>query len=698
MSKLMVIDGAHPEETRAVVINKGIIEEFDYQNTYKKSTKGNIYLAKVIRVEPSLQAAFVDYGGERHAFLPFPEIHPSYYQLPKVDKEALLSSMVDAEDKELLLDENRKIEQFDIEEEGEEEVKETKNTKDTIAQEPAEGDAASEGEEAEAELISSEAEGEESSVGEFRPDFYKNYKIQEVIKKDQVLLIQIVKEERGNKGASVTTYISLAGRYCVLMPNSIRAGGVSRKIMDNQERQRLKSVADELNEKASTAASVIVRTAGAHKTKTEVKRDFNYLIRLWNNIREHTLASKAPAFIHEEGDVIKKSIRDLYNSDMEQILVAGDEAYENARKFMELILPKRVDSVKKYKGKSPIFVKYNIENQLNTFYDPVAPLKSGGYLVINHTEALVAIDVNSGRATSERNVENTAVKTNMEAAREIARQIKLRDLSGLIVIDFIDMEDSRNRRTVEREFKEALSNDRARIQVNRISMFGLLEMTRQRLRKSFFESSTHVCAHCDGRGRIRPVEATAIAVLRALDNDLAEGSCDEIKVSGSEKLMFYILNNKREEISKLEKSHKVRITFYTDEEAGADGFFIEKSKKTKEEAVTQSALSAIDVEPYAVEEPAEEEDSSAKRKWKTNAKKPTFHEQEREVEHTHKRVDKRKGKGVNNNRFKNKENRAPVKEIIPYDYEEDNAFEENMEKKRKQNQSFLKEIWKKIVE
>ncbi|KIE05656.1 Ribonuclease Rne/Rng family protein [Candidatus Jidaibacter acanthamoeba] len=698
MSKLMVIDGAHPEETRAVVINKGIIEEFDYQNTYKKSTKGNIYLAKVIRVEPSLQAAFVDYGGERHAFLPFPEIHPSYYQLPKVDKEALLSSMVDAEDKELLLDENRKIEQFDIEEEGEEEVKETKNTKDTIAQEPAEGDTASEGEEAEAELISSEAEGEENSVGEFRPDFYKNYKIQEVIKKDQVLLIQIVKEERGNKGASVTTYISLAGRYCVLMPNSIRAGGVSRKIMDNQERQRLKSVADELNEKASTAASVIVRTAGAHKTKTEVKRDFNYLIRLWNNIREHTLASKAPAFIHEEGDVIKKSIRDLYNSDMEQILVAGDEAYENARKFMELILPKRVDSVKKYKGKSPIFVKYNIENQLNTFYDPVAPLKSGGYLVINHTEALVAIDVNSGRATSERNVENTAVKTNMEAAREIARQIKLRDLSGLIVIDFIDMEDSRNRRTVEREFKEALSNDRARIQVNRISMFGLLEMTRQRLRKSFFESSTHVCAHCDGRGRIRPVEATAIAVLRALDNDLAEGSCDEIQVSGSEKLMFYILNNKREEISKLEKSHKVRITFYTDEEAGADGFFIEKSKKTKEEVVTQSALSAIDVEPYAVEEPAEEEDSSAKRKWKTNAKKPTFREQEREVEHGHKRVDKRKGKGVNNNRFKNKENRAPVKEIIPYDYEEDNAFEENMEKKRKQNQSFLKEIWKKIVE
>lgn len=719
MPKMILIDSAYVEETRVVVTDNGIIEDFECQNSYKKSIKGNIYLAKVVRVEPSLQAAFIDYGSGRHGFLPFFEIHPSYYNLSSELKEQLLSSILESEsDRRSALNQEINAEQFEIDDDERDEVSPPTN----FGPEVVESDVDDVELQEERDDVKTSDEGSEERE---QLQFYRNYRIQEVIKKDQVILVQVVKEERGNKGASMTTYISLAGRYCVLMPNSFKAGGVSRKVADKEEKQRLRDISNEINERVGKSASIIIRTAGAYKTKTEIKRDFNYLIRLWNNIRTHTLASNAPAFIHEEGDVIKKIIRDVYAPEVEQILVAGHQGFENAKKFMEMIMPKQVGKVRQYNGKIPLFSKYGIEEQLSSLYSSTVSLKSGGYLVINHTEALVAIDVNSGRAISERNIENTAFRTNTEAAYEIARQLKLRDLSGLVVIDFIDMDESRNRKNIERIFRDALRLDRARIQVGRISPFGLLEMSRQRLRHSFMEYSTSICSHCDGRGRVRPIEATGVAVLRAMDSEAAiSKKVKEIKVSGSESLMFYLFNNKRYEIAEIEKRHHIKITFYTDDEAGADGFFIEKVESEKETEKDKSALSVIDSEPYQENQAVEEEIAEAeiknnkkrRKKWKKDdtisslpiilmnqeiAGESDIEGQDKNLqdigleevtEKIEKERDKRKRKWVKHTR--SQKNKERVNEA----YQEDVDFEKNMQDKRKQNQSFLKEIWKKIVE
>jgi ribonuclease E len=582
-TRRMLIDAAHPEEIRVVVSNDGSIEEFEYQNA-KRSIKGNIYLAKVTRVEPSLQAAFVDYGMQKQGFLPFSEIHPDYYQIPKDEKEKLMEELANARKKR----------------------GRHKEEKPTTLPEMSSEDA-----DILNEIIMAEPEDVSKNYDEDEHDediqFYKRFKIQEVIKKDQVILIQIEKEERGTKGASLTSYISLAGRYCVFMPNATKGGGVSRKIENHEDRNRLKDIAHEFTDQLGGQGAVIIRTAGGYKTKTEIKRDFSYLQKLWDNIREHTLKSNAPAFIHEEGDVIKKSIRDLYDGEIEEIQVEGAKAFEDAKEFMKLILPRHVAKIKQYNGSAPLFSKFKIDTQLASLYNSQVSLKSGGYIIINHTEALVAIDVNSGKSTSERNIESTALKTNMEAAEEIARQLKLRDLSGLIVIDFIDMEEMKNRKTIERIFKQALDNDRAKIQVGRISTFGLLEMSRQRLRQSFLEANTDVCSHCNGRGRVRPIEATSISVLRAVENETANEKSDEVLVSGCAQLVHYMLNNKRVEIAELEKKFGGKIILYTDESAGGDGFFIElKKNPNRPNTQPKQALSNIHIEHDAEEENSSE--------------------------------------------------------------------------------------------
>ncbi len=580
-TRRMLIDAAHPEEIRVVVSNDGSIEEFEYQNA-KRSIKGNIYLAKVTRVEPSLQAAFVDYGTQKQGFLPFSEIHPDYYQIPKADKEKLMEELSNAR-------------------------KKRQHHTDNKSNHP---EVSSEDAELLNEIIMPEQVSKNYDDEEYGDEvyFYKRYKIQEVIKKDQVILVQVEKEERGNKGASITSYISLAGRYCVFMPNATKGGGVSRKIEDHEDRMRLKDIASEFTEQLGGQGAVIIRTAGSYKTKTEIKRDFSYLQKLWDNIREHTLKSNAPAFIHEEGDVIKKSIRDLYDGEIEEIQIEGQKAFDDAKEFMKLILPRHITKIKEYKGNSPIFAKYKVDQQLSALYNSQVSLRSGGYIVINHTEALVAIDVNSGRSTSERNIESTALKTNLEAADEIARQLKLRDLSGLIVIDFIDMEEMKNRKTIERAFKQALDNDRAKIQVGRISTFGLLEMSRQRLRQSFMEANTEVCGHCNGKGRIRPIEATSISVLRAVEGEAASEKSPEIHVSGSSQLIHHMLNNKRTEIAEVEQKIGGKIVLYTDESAGGDGFYIElKKTQGKRELQPQQALSSIHIEHEIEDDMAPEE-------------------------------------------------------------------------------------------
>ncbi len=571
MARKMLVDAAHLEELRVVVSDNGKIEEFDYQNAEKKSTKGNIYLAKVTRVEPSLQAAFVDYGAQRHGFLPFSEIHPVYYQIPVSDRDKLLEEMCRSH--------------------------KSKNEKDLKLPNP-ESD---EDEENEEGATDHHEDGESDYDIKDRPQFYRRYRIQEVIKKDQVILVQIEKEERSTKGASLTTYISLAGRYCVLMPNATKGGGVSRKIIDDQDRVRLKKVASEMTNDLEGQGAVIIRTAGSYKTKTEIRRDFQYLQRLWNNIRDHTVKSNAPAFIHEEGDVIKKAIRDLYDSEIEEVLVEGEKAFEDAKNFMKLILPRHITKVKLYEDKLPLFSRYNVEEQIAELYSNQVRLRSGGYLVINHTEALVAIDVNSGRSTGERNVENTALRTNIEAAQEIAKQLHLRDLSGLIVVDFIDMEEINNRKTVERELKHALLKDKAKVQTGRISSFGLLEMSRQRLNQSLLEANTEVCEHCNGRGRIRHTASTAVVVLRAIEREVASSVSGEIHVSASSQLILHILNNKREQLSVLEKKFDGKILLYIDETAGGDGFFIEK-KHVQPRKIEEKAPSGIDQAVYQEQE------------------------------------------------------------------------------------------------
>ena len=532
MARSMLIDASHPEETRVVVVNNNALEAFDYESESKKQLKGNIYLAKVTRVEPSLQAAFIEYGGNRHGFLAFNEIHPDYYQIPVSDRERLIA-------------ESAELEESEDDENG-----------------------------AAVEIVGGDDSDE---VARPRLGSYRNYKIQEVIKRRQILLVQVVKEERGNKGAAMTTYVSLAGRYCVLMPNTARGGGISRKIASVTDRKRLKKVLDGLE--IPEGMAVIVRTAGAERTKAEITRDEAYLLRLWNDIRNLTLKSTAPALIYEEANLIKRSIRDLYSKEISEILVEGEDGYRLAKDFMRMLVPSHAKNVKNYKDPSaPLFYKYGVEKQLDDIHDPVVRLKSGGYLVINPTEALVAIDVNSGKATRERHIEETALRTNQEAAAEVARQLRLRDLAGLIVIDFIDMEVSRNIHAVERRLKDAMKDDRARIQVGRISPFGLLEMSRQRLRPSLTEASSEICVHCGGVGYVRTTEASALHALRAVEEEALRQNAGNFTLYVAAPVALYILNNKRGAIADIETQHKLDVQVAVDEDLIPPAFRIERDR------------------------------------------------------------------------------------------------------------------------
>ncbi|GGI71795.1 hypothetical protein GCM10007973_05950 [Polymorphobacter multimanifer] len=558
MSLRMLIDARHPEETRVAVVNGQRIEEFDFEAADRRQLKGNIYLAKVTRVEPSLQAAFVEYGGNRHGFLAFSEIHPDYYQIPREDREALLR-----EEAELAADHDDHHDDED-EDEGEGEgVSETGGQHD----EPSD------------------------ALRRKRQSLRRRYKIQEVIRRRQVLLIQVVKEERGSKGAALTTYLSLAGRYCVLMPNTAHGGGISRKIANPADRKRLKTIMADL--KLPQGMGAIVRTAGLKRSADDIRRDFDYLTRLWDEIRERTLGSMAPALIHQDSDLIKRAIRDVYNRQIEQILVEGPEGYEAATRFMSMLMPGHVAKVVEYVDNVPLFQRFGVEAQLEGMYQPVVQLKSGGYIVINPTEALVSIDINSGRSTREYGIEETATKTNLEAAEEIGRQLRLRDMAGLVVIDFIDMENSGNNRKVEKAMKEAMKNDRARVQIGRISSFGLMEMSRQRLRTGVLEASTHICPMCEGTGMVRSVASAALAALRALEAEALRGRASDFTLRASEAVAVYVLNKKRIELAELEELYGVTIHTVPDDDFIGPNFVIDAAGSPPSKKVEMAALPAV---------------------------------------------------------------------------------------------------------
>ncbi len=585
MPNKMLIDASHPEETRVVVMRGDRVEEFDFESALRKQLRGNIYLAKVTRVEPSLQAAFVDYGGNRHGFLAFNEIHPDYYQLPQADREALLEyeaqearhaaqREVEADD-EAPTDEGPKKSNDELEASGEEDLSLNDNEGDATQIDDDDFGASEE----DVESVGSEDALEE--LPERQPIKRKHYKIQEVIRRRQIILIQVVKEERGNKGAALTTYLSLAGRYTVLMPNTARGGGISRKIANPTDRKRLRKIVAELE--VPEGMGLIVRTAGASRTKAELKRDFEYLLRLWENVRDLTLQSSAPSLVYEEGNLIKRSIRDLYNKDIEEVLVSGEEEYREAKDFMRMLMPSHAKNVQPYKYSEPLFARYKIEAQLNAMYSPYVTLPSGGYIVINQTEALVSVDVNSGRATKEHSIEETALKTNLEAASEISRQLRLRDLAGLVVIDFIDMEERRNNRSVERRLKECLRFDRARIQVGRISHFGLLEMSRQRLRTGVLEGSTSQCQHCSGTGMIRSTESMALTILRALEDRLqTQRQALDLVCNTNVEVALYILNNKRNYVHDIEHRYSVNITIQASQNLEGVSYTIENIRRDEQ--------------------------------------------------------------------------------------------------------------------
>jgi ribonuclease E len=673
MASKMLIDAAHPEETRVVVVKGNRVEEFDYESASKKQLRGNIYLAKVTRVEPSLQAAFVDYGGNRHGFLAFTEIHPDYYQIPVADRQALIEEEAEEESRardaeaaedeaasgrrrrrgrrgrgrsdqghqkdrpaassaseQAAVDETTGIsdgeadadatetaatvlmEASDLVHEVSEPVERRPDAETDEVPDPVSGSveeveddddadaveivgqpivATDTNEEVVAESI--ESVGSEDALEEVpervRRRRGRPYKIQEVIRRRQIILVQVVKEERGTKGAALTTYLSLAGRYTVLMPNTARGGGISRKITTPSDRKRLREIANELE--VPEGMGLIIRTAGAQRTKTEIKRDYDYLLRLWETVRDLTLKSTAPSLVYEEGSLIKRSIRDLYNKDIDEVLVAGDDAYREAKDFMRMLMPSHAKNVKPYKEPEPIFIRYQVERQLAAMFSPQVVLKSGGYIVINQTEALVAIDVNSGKATREHNIEDTALKTNLEAAEEVARQLRLRDLAGLIVIDFIDMDERRNNRLVERRLKESLRNDRARIQVGRISHFGLLEMSRQRLRTGMLEGSTSSCAMCQGTGIVRSVESVALDVLRSLEDRLITDGVLPLVATTAVDVALYILNQKRSHLKDIEQRYRIPITVTADDNLHVSQFVIERSAESEigagESAVVQ---------------------------------------------------------------------------------------------------------------
>ena len=612
MKTRMLIDARHQEETRVAVVKGNKIEEFDFESSEHKQLKGNIYLAKVTRVEPSLQAAFVDYGGNRHGFLAFSEIHPDYYQIPREDREALLAEEAEhaAEEAALRAQEEEEddspadmvrseaTEELDtalVEVDKDDSVDTIDVTEGEVPQESNDDDDddddddSDESDESDDESSDDKAEpkgkggarrgrGGRNTRGrgkgsipkasdqarQKRMALRKRYKIQDVIQRRQVVLVQVVKEERGNKGAALTTYLSLAGRYCVLMPNTSHGGGISRKINNAGDRKRLKTIIADL--KLPTSMGCIVRTAGLSRTKPEIKRDFDYLARLWDEIREKTLVATAPSLIHSDSDLVKRAIRDIYNREIEEVLVEGANGYTAAKNFMKLLMPSHSKRVKSYADPVSLFQRYGVEDQLSAMYSPEVQLKSGGYLVINPTEALVSIDINSGRSTREHGIEATAVKTNMEAAAEIARQLRLRDMAGLVVIDFIDMDRSGNVRKVERAMRDALKNDRARIQVGRISSFGLMEMSRQRLRTGVLEASTKVCPHCEGTGLVRTASSAALSVLRLLEEEAAKGKASQISLRTSQEACIYVLNSKRHEIEDIEKRYGVSIEIVPDGE------------------------------------------------------------------------------------------------------------------------------------
>jgi ribonuclease E len=571
MTMRMLIDARHREETRVAVVKGNRIEEFDFESTEHKQLKGNIYLAKVTRVEPSLQAAFVDYGGNRHGFLAFSEIHPDYYQIPREDREALLR-----EEAEHAEEEARRRDA-----EGDFEPVDGHHEDDGLDHDRPDADL-EEGEEAAepSESVGGDHGNDEGESGARemrarRTSLRRRYKIQDVIHRRQVLLVQVVKEERGNKGAALTTYLSLAGRYCVLMPNSTHGGGISRKISNVADRKRLKSILSDMNLPKSMGC--IVRTAGLQRTKTEIKRDFDYLARLWDEVRERTLTSTAPALIHNDSDLIKRAIRDIYNRDIDEVVVEGEDGYRAARDYMKLLMPSHAKRVTSYSDAVSLYQRYGVEDQLAAMYQPIVQLKSGGYIVINPTEALVSIDINSGRSTREYGIEQTAVATNLEAADEIARQLRLRDMAGLVVIDFIDMEHGSNVRKVERAMKSALANDRARIQVGRISSFGLMEMSRQRLRTGVLEASTRECPHCEGTGLVRTASSSALSALRMIEEEAARGRGSRIALRASQEAAIYVLNRKRFEIGEIEARYGVIVEIFPDSETEGAKMNVEAS-------------------------------------------------------------------------------------------------------------------------
>ncbi|UZW55262.1 ribonuclease E/G [Sphingobium sp. JS3065] len=605
MTMRMLIDARHREETRVAVVKGNRIEEFDFESAEHKQLKGNIYLAKVTRVEPSLQAAFVDYGGNRHGFLAFSEIHPDYYQIPREDREALLREEREhAEEEAALRADYDDDDHADAGDGGLEVVEATHHHDDEEHGEEA-AENGNGGDNGRGRGRRGKGDEAADELRRKRMALRRRYKIQDVIKRRQVLLVQVVKEERGNKGAALTTYLSLAGRYCVLMPNTSHGGGISRKISNAADRKRLKSIIAEMA--LPSTMGCIVRTAGLQRTKPEIKRDFDYLARLWDEIREKTLKSDAPALIHNDSDLIKRAIRDIYNKDIEEVIVEGEYGYKAAKDFMKLLMPSHARRVKQYADAVSLFQRASVEDQLAAMYNPVVQLKSGGYLVINPTEALVSIDINSGRSTREHGIEQTAVATNLEAAREIARQLRLRDMAGLVVIDFIDMEMNSNIRKVEKAMKEALKDDRARIQVGRISGFGLMEMSRQRLRTGVLEASTRQCPHCEGTGLVRTASSAGLGALRMLEEEAARGRGSLITLRASQEAAFYVLNNKRHELDEIEQRYGVRIAILPDGEIEGARMSVEASGPRPERVVDYTPIVEEEDDLDIVEELDEEE-------------------------------------------------------------------------------------------
>ena len=601
MSSKMLIDATHREETRVVVKRGNRVEEFDFETAAKRQLRGNIYLAKVTRVEPSLQAAFVDYGGNRHGFLAFSEIHPDYYQIPQADRDALLADERGLEEEEADSAPEPDAKAAKDDSGSSEDSQEGLTVKAAVSAGLFAGpdDEASDEEDEDVD-----ESGSDDALEEARPrrrPSRRHYKIQEVIKRRQIILVQVVKEERGNKGAALTTYLSLAGRYAVLMPNTPRGGGISRKITSAADRKRLKEVVSSLD--VPDGMGVILRTAGANRTKVEIKRDFEYMMRLWETVRDVTLKSAAPALVYEEGSLIKRSIRDLYSRDIDTVLVAGEDGYREAKDFMRMLMPSHARNVQHYREPTPLFTAHSVEEQLDSMFEPTVRLKSGGYLVINQTEALVAIDVNSGKSTKEHNIEDTALQTNLEAADEIARQLRLRDLAGLVVCDFIDMEEKRNNRAVEKRMKDALKSDRARIQVGRISHFGLLEMSRQRIRTSLLESTMEPCPHCDGTGFVRASSSVALQILRQAEAQLLRHHGHHANVALRAETALYILNEKRVMLADLEARYGRRVVFTVDPSLAADAFTIGRGEVADPR---DSIPIAVTVQPSSVDLEEEE--------------------------------------------------------------------------------------------